>query len=356
MIPSSHIYSLAVNAIFVKVLLTFPKILVENSANAAWLQAFYNLIIVLLFYIFIMRLYTKKKNFIELAQIKGGKPLKIITGLIVLAVLIFNFIPIIRIFPETVKTVLLKETNTEIIVIAMAAAVIVGARYGLEAVARVHRIFLPIAGVIIAVFMLFLIPFYRFEYIMPVLGNGAKSLFLGGLGSMSLFSDLIILNLLIPYCKNLYTAKRIGFFAIVTAGVACVIVVLVYCLTFTYPASENFIIPMYQMARLVHLSTFFSRFEAFFEFVWSIMILLYSALYLFMICYTVQITLSLKFVKPLVLPMGVIVFMISLLPDSIMDMLEIEEQIIKYSFIPVFILYAVFACINKSLDKVRKKT
>ena len=174
---------------------------------------------------------------------------------------------------------------------------------------------------------------------------------MSGLSSLSLFSDLIILNLLIPYCKNLDTARRCGRYAIITAGASAVIVTLVYCLTFTYPASKNFIIPMYQMARLVHLSTFFSRFEAFFEFVWSIMILLYSALYLFMICHTVQVTLSLKYVKPLVLPMGVIIFMISLIPDSMMDMLEIEAQIVKYSYIPVFALYLVFGFVNKRMER-----
>lgn len=347
MLETSYIFTLIVNAIFVKVLLTFPKYIVENSANAAWIQILYNLIIALLFYCFIMRFYRGKRNFIEMC----GSKTKIITGIAVLAVLIINFVPVIRIFPETVKAVLLKETKTEVIVIAMAIAVIFGARLGISAIARIHRMFLPVAGVVLALFMLFLIPFYRIEYITPILGNGARQIFVNGLSSMSLFSDLIILNLLTPYCKNLDAAKRCGKFAIITAGTAAVIITLVYCLTFTYPASQNFIIPMYQMARLVHLSSFFSRFEAFFEFVWSILIFLYCALYLYMISYTVQITLSLKYVKPLIFPMGVIVFMLSLLPDSMMAMLGIEEILVRYSFIPVFALFVIFAIVNFRIER-----
>ena len=355
MLTQSQVFTLVTNAIFVKVLLTFPKTIVENSANAAWIQIVYNLAVMLLLYIPLMRIYNRKKNFIELAGIRGGKTFRIITGIAVSAVLIINIIPTLRIFPETVKTVLLKETNTEIIVLAMAAAVIIGTRFGIEAIARIHRIFLPAAGVVILLFLLFLIPFYRVEYITPLFGSGIKRIFINGIGSMSMFSDLIILNLLIPYCENLDAAKKCGKYAILMSGFAAAIVILVYCLTFTYPASENFIIPMYQMARLVHLSSFFSRFEAFFEFVWSIMVLLYAALYLYMICYTIQITLSLKYLKPLILPAAVIVFMLSLIPDSMMDMLEIETVIVKYSFIPVFVLFLIFGVVCKVLEKRKVK-
>lgn len=351
MIASPQIFSLVTNAIFVKVLLTFPKAVVENSANAAWIQIGYNIAVALLFYLFVMRIYNRKKNFIELAEIVGGKPLKAVTGIAVTAVLLFNSVPALRIFPETVKTVLLKETNTEIIVLVMAAAIIIGTHYGINAIALIHRMFLPIAAVVIALFLLFLIPFYKFEYIMPIFGNGAKNIFANGLSSLSLFSDLIILNLLIPFCNNLESAKKCGRNAIITAGLGALSVTLVYCLTFTYPPSGDFIIPMYQMARLVHLSSFFSRFEASFEFVWSIMILLYGALYLYMICYSVQITLGLKYLKPLILPVAVIIFMLALIPDSMMNMLEFEVVVMKYSFIPVFALFLIFGLVCKGLKK-----
>ena len=70
-----------------------------------------------------------------------------------------------------------------------------------------------------------------------------------------------------------------------------------------------------------------------------------------MISYTVQITLSLKYVKPLIFPMGVIVFMLSLLPDSMMAMLGIEEMLVRYSFIPVFALFVIFAIVNFRIER-----
>ncbi|MDO5399282.1 MAG: GerAB/ArcD/ProY family transporter, partial [bacterium] len=258
---------LLINIIFVKVILTFPKMVVENSGNAAWIQVLYNTLIALLFFCAVMHIYNRKKNIIEVAEINGGKPLKIIAGILVTAILIINAVPIIRIFPEAVRTVLLQETNVEIIIVVMALAAALGAYLGIEAIARIHRLFLPIAAIVFLSFLLLLIPKYRAVNVFPIFGNGLSSIFIKGFNSLSLFSDLIVLNLLIPYTKNLDMIKRSGRYGIITAGLAATVTTAAYCLSYSYPSSENFIMPAYQIARLINISSFFSRFEAFFEFV-----------------------------------------------------------------------------------------
>ena len=141
--------------------------------------------------------------------------------------------------------------------------------------------------------------------------------------------------------------KRSGRLAIISAGAAAVVTTAAYCLSFSYPVSENFIMPVYQMSRLVNISNFFSRFEALFEFVWSILTLLYTSTYLYMISYVLQITLSLKFLKPLIFPVTVVVFMISLLPLSMMEMMQWDSMIGSFSYIPVFALLLIFGRVWK---------
>lgn len=333
---------LLVNIIFVKVILTFPKTVVENSGNAAWIQVLYNTLIAFLFFCAVMHIYNRKKNIVEIAEINGGKPLKIIAGILVTAILIINAAPIIRIFPEMVRTVLLQETNVEIIIAVMAVAAALGAYLGIEAIARIHRLFIPVAAIVFISFLLLLIPEYKILNVLPVFGNGIGSIFIKGFNSLSLFSDLIVLNLLIPYSKNLDAIKRSGKYGIIISGLLATILTAQYCLSFSYPASENFIVPAYQISRLINISSFFSRFEAFFEFVWSILTLLYASTYLYMISYSIQITLSLKYLKPLIFPVTVIVFMISLLPSSMMEMMKWDHIVGGFSYIPVFILLLVF--------------
>lgn len=347
MFSEKNCVPLMINIIFVKVILTFPKAVVENSGNAAWIQLIYNTILALLFFCAVIHIYNRKKNIIEIAEINGGKTLKLIVGVIVTLVLILNAVPVIRIFPESVKTVLLQDMNTEIIVLVTAVTAALGAYLGIEALGRIHRIFLPVAAIVFLTFILMLIPHYKIVNINPVFGNGLKKIFVRGVNSLSLFSDLIILNLLIPYTKNLDVVKRSGRLAIITAGAAAVVTTAAYCLSFSYPVSENFIMPVYQMSRLVNISNFFSRFEALFEFVWSILTLLYTSTYLYMISYVLQITLSLKFLKPLIFPVTVVVFMISLLPLSMMEMMQWDSMIGSFSYIPVFALLLIFGRVWK---------
>ena len=116
MLEKKETTALMITLISTKMLLTFPRIMIINSGNAAWLQAIYNALIVVLIFAVTWALQKGNKNIIHLAEMSGGKTLKIIVGVVVFVVLIINFMPIIRIFPETVKVVLLQDFNVNLII------------------------------------------------------------------------------------------------------------------------------------------------------------------------------------------------------------------------------------------------
>lgn len=351
MLQRKEITGLIINALFVKMLLSFPREMVVNSANGAWIQMIYNVTVALLIFFITIKVYKQKKSVIDIAEEKGGKRLKIPTGIIVFIILMVNFLSIIRIFPETVRIVLLKDTPTNIIILVFAAAAAFGAYMGIESISRIHYIFLPIAAFVLILFLIMLIPGYKIENIMPVFGNGADKIFLSGFNSISMFSDIILLNILIPYAETLDDIKKAGFKAIIISGAASIAVMLAYCLMYPYPISENFIFPVYQLARMVNLSSFFSRFEAFFQFVWSILIMLYASFYVYAMCFVWQRTFSLKFHKPLIFPVIVIGFSISLLPQSIVSAVNIEKTINSIVFVLAFIIPIIFGLMTKRKKK-----
>ena len=342
MLHRKEITTLLINAIFVKMLLSFPRNIVANSANSAWIQLLYNTAIALLIFFITAKVYKEKKSVIDIADEKFGKWLKIPVGILISVILIVNFLSIIRIFPETVKIVLLNETDITVIILLFALAAAFGAYMGVESIAQIHYIFFPIAFTIFAAFVLMLIPFYDIDNIMPVMGNGADKIFLNGTAGVSLFSDIIILNLLMPHAKSINDVKNGGYRAILIGGGISVAVMLVYCLVYPHPVSEDFMFPLYQLARIAHLSSFFSRFEAIFQFMWSILVLLYASLYLYMICFVLQQTFALEYYKPLIFPVTVISYSLSLLPGSIVDTVNIERTINTFIFPLSFIIPLVF--------------
>ncbi|MCC8169024.1 MAG: endospore germination permease [Oscillospiraceae bacterium] len=350
MLQRKKITSLIINAIAVKMLLTYPRNIILNSGNAAWIQILYNFIIAILIFALTAVLYRGKKNIIELADSCGGKSLKIIVGIIVFAILSANLISVARIYPETIKTILLQESSVELIIILFAVIIAIGAYMGIESIATVHYLFLPIAGIVMVSFLLLLIPYYKFDNLFPILGNGAKSIFIDGFNSISVFSDIILLNIFLPYMENYSEFKKSGFRVIIIGGVIAFLITLAYCSVYPYPSSKNFIFPVYQLTRIIHLSSFFSRFETFFEFVWSILIMLYAAFYMYAICYVLQITFNLKFHKPLIVPLTIIIFGAAILPSSFMKFIELE-MVIYYIVYPfAFLLPIIFAAASRKLN------
>ena len=352
MLHKEEITSIMINALFVKILIFYPRIAVVNSENAAWIQILFNLAIMLIIYFITAKVYTVRKNIIQIAEEKGKKFLKIVVGVVVFLILMINLLSIIRIFPEIVRIVLLKETQTNVIMLIFAAAAAFGAYMGINSIARIHYILLPIAAVVLAIFLVMLIPFYNIDNVMPIFGAGADKIFIKGFRTMSFFSDILLLNILIPYAPTLNDLKKSGLKSVIISGGSAFITVLAYCLAYPSPISKDFVFPVYQLARMVHLSCFFSRFEAFFQFVWSLLTMLYASLYIYILSVVWQQTFSLKFSKPLVLPITAIAFSLAMIPTSIVNTINIDKTISAIIYPLVFILPIVFGLLSRKRKKL----
>lgn len=318
---SKEITTVLINIIGVKLFFTFPKRMIMNAGNAAWIQMIYVSLLMILIFWLSFKIYEKcgNVNILGLSERIGGKWLKALTGLLVTFVLFVNLATTMRSFPEMVKMVLLPKTPTEVILIVFAVVVGIAAFGGIDAISRMHAIFVPIVLGILAVFFLFLLPHIEIYNIFPIFGKGTYNIFAKGTLFLDFFDDIIILNLLLPHVKNMQEAKKAGMRAIMISGAAAVLILLLYCLVYPYPSSEKILIPVYQLTRLVGIGDFFQRFEAFFEFIWSFCIFLYSALYVAVICNVWKECFDLKYSTPLIFPIVAITTVTSFASHNMQD-------------------------------------
>lgn len=347
MLQKKELSGILISLISAKMLLTYPIQFIKNSGNAAWIQViFVTLLAVFLFYI-VSKIYDNKTNIIELSKISTNRVVKIIVGVIIFIILLMNIVKVMRIFPESVKIILLQETDTEIIVAVFALTILIGATYGIEAISKINYIFLPICAIVLGMFIILLIPYYRLDNIFPILGNGVFSLFVKGINGLSMFSDIIVLSILLGYSKNVKDARSSGYKAIIISGAVAFLITLVYGLIYPYPISEDFMFPVYQVTRMIHLGSFFNRFEAIFQFIWSMLIFLYGSIYIFVMCFVWQMTFDLKYFKPLALPVTIIVSACSLIPESMTEIVRVESIIDIIIYPMVIILPIIIGSINK---------
>lgn len=347
MLNKKQLTLITANAITVKMLMTYPRAFILISGNAAWITSLYCTIIAVIAFTFIRYFYGINKNVIEIAGDCGGAWLRIVTGVAVFAVMTLNLISLIRIFPEIIKLVLLQKTYVELIGLVFLAVLVLGARCGIESIGRVHSIFIPIAGAIFLIFILLLIPEFNTEAAAPILGKGIFKVFGEGISGLSLFSDLLLLNILLPHSENLDAYKKSGTKGIIIGGICASIIVGAYCLSYVYPVSEIFYIPVYQLERLIHISSFFSGFEAIFQFIWTISIMLYGALYFAVLTDVWKLTFRLKESAPLLSPIAVMIVGVAMLSKSMSDMVDVEFSIMKWIYIPALFIPLIFGIISK---------
>lgn len=287
-----------INVMYVKLLLAIPRNMIQIAGNAAWLLSIFATLVMLLLFFIITKLHDFSSPIINIKSTAG----RLIIGILTTVTLLLSMASVVKIYPETVKVILLKNTPIEIILLIAAAVAALGAHIGIEPLGRISSLFQPVAAVVGVLCILFLIPHMKLSNLSPLLAKGAGSIATHGLTAISGFSDIILLFVLSHDTKEPKKLIKTGYKAIIIMGIIMTIVMLSYCLIFPSGVSETYILPIYQMVRLVQIGDFFGRFEAFFEFIWSISILLYYSIYLYALSVVWQKTFKLPYSKPLIAP------------------------------------------------------
>lgn len=299
-IKNREFTSILITLICVKMLFTYPRFLVEEGENGAWIAVLVWGGLAAAIYYVTQRLYLKTGCISILSQCEaiGGKWLKAAMGILVLVILTANIAPVIRAFPEAIKTALLQKTSMEVIAVLLTVGVVIGAYCGICALGRTAALFLPVAALFILGFFIILVPHCGFNNLFPtaLVKNLTNS------DALSVYSDIFAVNLLLPYADNSKCVTRTAFLAIVISVAASGAILLAYCLSYSYPASKSFFVPMYQLARLVKIGVYFQRLESVFEFVWSIAIFIYTSVYLFLICDVFRRSFGFGEYKPFIIP------------------------------------------------------
>ena len=346
-ISKKQLSNLAVSLVLIRLFFALPREMLLAAGNAAWILCIFLTLVALFLFFIITRVYTENESPIEIAERVGGKPFKVITGLLCMAILILKATGPIKIFLESVQIILLKNTPIEITVVFLLIALFIGAYSGIFSLSFLSGIFTPMVLVVLGLFLLFLIPDFDIKNLAPFLGNGAKGIFIDGLSCLSLFGDLFVLFFLLPFCKDKKALKKSGFRAILLVGSVFTVTLLIYGSIFPYPVSSEFIMPLFQLTRTIEIGDFFGRLEAFFELIWALTFLIYGSVSIYTVSIIFKETFSLKYEKPLILPITVIAIATGFFQPSIVELIK-GDKIYSWVIIgAVFLLPVIYGLLSR---------
>jgi len=348
---------LLLNMLSCKIILDFPRITAEEAGTAAWLMTLLVSIVAFCLFLILSRLYKKfeGQDILDLGENAFGTAGRILTGIIFLVQFLLTVPFILRQFAEDIKVISLTSTPVSAVIFLFCAGMMVGSWLGLETLARIHVLIIPI----LAVTFLFILgvnaPRFDISKLAPWLGPGADVILKKSVANLSIYSELIVLFFISPYLNNKSDFGSIGRYGLFFSGFFLVLSSLCYLLVYQYPTATEFFLPIYQMARAIRIGRFFSRIEPSFILIWASSAFLYLSSGMFFITYLFQNAFGLKYRKPLILPFTILVFTLSIIPENLYSILQVQIRVYRKYFWTTAFLLPLLLLSTASIRARRKK-
>lgn len=306
--------TLMVNLVLANILLTSPRDMAKFGGSASWMIPIIITLITVVYFAIVVSLYKNigSLDLIDISAGIGGRTFKVIVGLLITVFLIITASIFLGVFSQTLKIISLDSSPSMYIKIIFFVGMIAAGYYGVEIVARINAILVPIVIVGIILLTLGVIPEFRINNLFPILGNGYASIAKGSIFKLSIFASFMILFLMVPFFKKQFL-KKVGFLYILISGLLLLWSTLSYILVFPYEMAVDKQIPVFQLARHIVLGEFIQRIESIFVLICSICAILFLCVIFSFAIHVFSKMLDLKKSRPIILPMAIIVFSLTTL-------------------------------------------
>ena len=323
-IDTREAIAISIIVLITKVFYTNPSTVIKACGTAGWYVTLLSVAMSLLLFLLVYMLLKRfpGKDLPQIFDAVFGKVLGKFLSLIYIAYFIFGAGTNIREFVEMIKSYNLPYTPPSLIIFAFFLPVIYISFIGLECLARISYVgsWLIIGTIYLILALNY--PFYRLDALFPASGYGLKNNLFIGITRISAYNEVIILTFILTSIKDIKKIKRAGIISLVIVGISIALVIFCSLLAFDFPMATEHLSNLFELSRSIYFGRFFQRIESVFLFVWvTISILNVSALF-YIALSTFCKSFNVGEHKPLILPFALTTFVITLLPNSLSEVLN----------------------------------
>ncbi|MCT4545169.1 MAG: spore germination protein [Vallitalea sp.] len=282
--------------------------------------------IISLLYAFVITSLVKmfpNQNIVEYSEMIFNKPTGIIIGSIFCLKLIILAGLEIRVFGELVKQTLLRDTPIEIIVICMLLVVVYLTRKGYEARARMAELLIYIIIIPLIIIYLFAIPDIKLYNISPIFVITPTKFLYGSFLMSFAYSGMELLLLSTPFVLKPNRLPKVAYGSIGFVGILNALICMLTIGSFGPLETSRQIWPVMTIMQSIRLpGALIQRQDALMVSFWIMTVFLLINGYLFFAGLLIKKIANLKEQNFLILPLIPIVYLISLMPDNIVETYE----------------------------------
>ncbi|GKX28543.1 germination protein [Vallitalea longa] len=320
--------------------------------------------IISLIYVFVITSLVKRfpnQNIVEYTELIFNKPIAIIIGIVFMLKFIILAGLEIRVFGELVKQALLRNTPIEIIVIAMLLVVVYLTRKGYEARARMAELLIFVILIPLILIFFFAIPDIELYNISPIFSISGKKFMYGSIIMSFAYSGLELLLLSTPFVLKPNKLPKIALKSVIFVGILNALICVLTIGSFGPVETSRQIWPVMSIMQTIHLpGALIQRQDALMVSFWIMTVFLLINAYLFFSTLLLKKVTKLKEQNFLILPLIPIVYLISLMPDNIVetyDWLSIMTRYVSILFLlPIPLILLIVAKIRGLGIKNNKST
>ncbi|MGG3800577.1 GerAB/ArcD/ProY family transporter [Metabacillus fastidiosus] len=257
---------------------------------------------------------------------------------------------VLRNIGDFMATQILSETPPLAVYIFFISIVIMGARLGLEPMARAAEIFIPFVILLSFFFMIFISPQAKIENIQPMLGNGIiPVLKASGPFIVFPFLELIVFLMIFPSLNRSQDFKKASSIGILIGGTIIVITITLSILVLGSDITESQIYPTYSLAKKINIGDFLTRIEVIIATIWFFSIYIKLTVCFYGAALSLSQVLNLKEYRTLTYPLGIILIILSIIisPNIVYELKEIPKTMRLYTltfglFFPLLLITVGF--------------
>lgn len=309
----------------------YPGFLIATAGPAAWqvaIVATATAAALILPTIALARRFPRQ-SLAEISEAVAGPFFGSIFTLAVVAWLFITLTLSVRNFTEAFITALLPGTPPSVLSIVAILCMIYASYRGLEPLARAAQVLFPIIALGILGVLLFSLPRAEVSRLFPIWGYGLQPTLMGGLVYGSIGAEAVIL-LTVGYAfRSPKVLQQSGLFGILFYGITLTATLAVLVMVFGAPDAQLQSFPMFTLARLVYLGRFVQRTEALIVMFWFFAAIVRLSVLLHALVVSLRGILRIPLYHPLLFPVAVMVFSLSLLPHDFISILRLDRQLMR---------------------------
>lgn len=320
--------------------LNYPQYIAKSGYEASWMEPLVSGILTLVLFLIVDMVITRffpGLDIVEICKERFGRFFACIVALVFAIYFLGLTASVMRQFTENVAMTVLP--TTPILVIGTMFVLVVGyvAYNGLEGIARISYIFLPVLIVAVLLMCLLTINWWRPAYLLPFWGTGMTSVVYGSMKYSSIFNNVLLLCIIYPHAHNPRALRWVGVTSIVISTVLLTGFMLTYNMIFPPAETGKIAFPMYQLARMIYIGRFIQRLESVFIFMWVGAAAVKMAITLWGAAYILGSAFRWPTFRPAIPALALLTFIASLIPRNAVQMLTFDETyVVGYGWIIVF--------------------